>query len=152
MATNPASYLSHAQRVCRLYKRASRHLESWCVMRDKFRYEATLLRARFDEHKDEVDMVKAVKLLKAGEEEFLQRQHPQPYIFPDSPGGTTYERYQAYQHPDWLLDHWHPSERARYPEYFKKREQRLKLVKEAWEKEQREKQDKKYTDDLANIK
>lgn len=42
-------------------------------------------------------MVKATELLRAGEEEFWANQHPQPYIFPDSPGGTSYERYECYK-------------------------------------------------------
>ena len=29
----PAAYLTHQQKVLRLYKRALRHLESWCVHR-----------------------------------------------------------------------------------------------------------------------
>ena len=56
-----------------------------------------LLRDRFDKNKDVKDMVKATELLRAGEEEFLANQHPQPYIFPDSPGGTSYERYEWYK-------------------------------------------------------
>lgn len=56
-----------------------------------------MLRARFDEHKNEKDMVKATRLLKAAEEEFWANQHPQPYLFPDSPGGTSYERYECYK-------------------------------------------------------
>lgn len=65
--------------------------------RDKYRFYACLLRARFDANQSEKDMVKATKMLKAGEEEFWDRQHPQPYIFPDSPGGTSYERYECYK-------------------------------------------------------
>lgn len=42
-------------------------------------------------------MVKATKLLMAAEEEFWEKQHPQPYIFPDAPGGTSYERYDCYK-------------------------------------------------------
>lgn len=68
-----------------------------CRFRDKYRFYACVLRARFDEHKDEKDMVKASKLLKAAEEEFWVNQHPQPYLFPDSPGGTSYERYECYK-------------------------------------------------------
>lgn len=56
-----------------------------------------MLRARFDENKHEKDMVKATMMLKAGEEEFWANQHPQPYLFPDSPGGTSYERYECYK-------------------------------------------------------
>lgn len=67
------------------------------VRRDKYRYFACLLRDRFDRNKDIKDMVKATELLKAGEAEFWASQHPQPYIFPDSPGGTSYERYELYK-------------------------------------------------------
>ncbi|XP_004679656.1 PREDICTED: NADH dehydrogenase [ubiquinone] 1 beta subcomplex subunit 9 [Condylura cristata] len=131
----PAAYLTHQQKVLRLYKRSLRHLESWCIHRDKYRYFACLLRARFDKHKNEKDMVRATQLLRAGEEEFWHKQHPQPYIFPDSPGGTSYERYECYKVPDWCLDTWHPSEKAMYPDYFAKREQWKKLRKESWERE-----------------
>ena len=68
-----------------------------CVCRDKYRYFACLLRERFDKNKDVKDMVKATELLKAGQEEFWAHQHPQPYVFPDSPGGTSYERYECYK-------------------------------------------------------
>lgn len=67
------------------------------VDRDKYRFYACVLRSRFDENKDEKDMVKATLMLKAGEEEFWANQHPQPYLFPDSPGGTSYERYECYK-------------------------------------------------------
>lgn len=48
-------------------------------------------------------MVKATMMLKSGEEEFWANQHPQPYIFPDSPGGTSYERYECYKVSQILL-------------------------------------------------
>uniref|UniRef100_A0A5G2R954 NADH dehydrogenase [ubiquinone] 1 beta subcomplex subunit 9 n=1 Tax=Sus scrofa TaxID=9823 RepID=A0A5G2R954_PIG len=131
----PAAYLTHQQKVLRLYKRALRHLESWCVHRDKYRYFACLMRARFDEHKNEKDMVKATQLLRQAEEEFWYGQHPQPYIFPESPGGTSYERYECYKVPEWCLDDWHPSEKAMYPDYFAKREQWKRLRRESWERE-----------------
>ncbi|MBN3321488.1 NDUB9 dehydrogenase, partial [Atractosteus spatula] len=92
-----SAYLTHQQKVLRLYKKSLRHLESWYIFRDIYRFHACLLRARFDQHKNEKDMVKATLLLKAGEEEFWEKQHPQPYIFPDSPGGTSYERYERYK-------------------------------------------------------
>lgn len=74
------------------------HLTEWFwYFRDKYRFYACMLRARFDENKNEKDMMKATMMLKAGEEEFWTNQHPQPYIFPDSPGGTSYERYECYK-------------------------------------------------------
>ncbi|KAL2308673.1 hypothetical protein Nmel_001732 [Mimus melanotis] len=130
-----AAYLTHQQKVLRLYKKSLRHLESWCIHRDKYRYFACLLRDRFDKNKDVKDMVKATELLKAGEQEFWANQHPQPYIFADSPGGIAYERYEMYKIPEWCLDFWHPSEKAMYPDYFAKREQWKKLQQESWERE-----------------
>uniref|UniRef100_A0A8C8VDX4 NADH dehydrogenase [ubiquinone] 1 beta subcomplex subunit 9 n=1 Tax=Pelusios castaneus TaxID=367368 RepID=A0A8C8VDX4_9SAUR len=136
-----AAYLSHRQKVLRLYKKSLRHLESWIVARDRFRYFACLMRARFDEHKNEKDMVKATKLLKAAEEEFWLYQHPLPYIFPDSPNGIAYERYDGWKAPEWVLDYWHPSEKAMYPDYFAKRERWKKLRLESWEKEVKQLED-----------
>uniref|UniRef100_A0A9J8B7J5 NADH dehydrogenase [ubiquinone] 1 beta subcomplex subunit 9 n=1 Tax=Cyprinus carpio carpio TaxID=630221 RepID=A0A9J8B7J5_CYPCA len=130
-----AAYLTHHQKVLRLYKKSLRHIESWCIFRDKYRFYACLLRARFDENKHEKDMMKATMMLKAGEEEFWANQHPQPYLFPDSPGGTSYERYECYKAPEWCLDHWHPSEKAMYPDYFAKREQWKKLRVQSWDRE-----------------
>lgn len=37
--------------------------------------------------------------------------------------------------PEWVLDHWHPSEKAMYPDYFSKREQWKKLRMQSWDKE-----------------
>ena len=65
--------------------------------RHDYRFHACVLRGRFDDNIAEKDMVKATMLLKTGEEEFWTKQHPSPYIFPDSPGGTSYERYECYR-------------------------------------------------------
>ncbi|TWW59862.1 NADH dehydrogenase [ubiquinone] 1 beta subcomplex subunit 9 [Takifugu flavidus] len=110
-------------------------LEIFEYYRDKYRFYACLLRARFDDNKNEKDMIKATMMLKAGEEEFWANQHPQPYIFPESPGGTSYERYECYKVPEWLLDYWHPSEKAMYPDYFSKRDQWKQLRMKSWNKE-----------------
>ncbi|KAH1181008.1 hypothetical protein KIL84_001942 [Mauremys mutica] len=67
-----AAYLTHQQKVMQLYKRAMRHLESWCIHRDKYRFFACVLRERFEEHKNEKDMVKTVKLLRAAGKNFGQ--------------------------------------------------------------------------------
>lgn len=39
------------------------------------------------------------------------------------------------QVPEWCLDHWHPSEKAMYPDYFAKREQWKKLRAQSWDRE-----------------
>lgn len=51
---------------------------------------------------------------------------------PDSPGGVAYNR--EVRPPDWVLDYWHPLEKAQYPEYFARREQRKQEYVEKWEK------------------
>lgn len=124
--------ISHAARVKSLYKEALRQLQSYYYFRHLYRYHAVLLRARFDENKDELDMVKAKQLLANGEEELFLNRHPQPFKFPNSPGGVAYGRNPLF--PDSALDMWHPLERAQYPEYFARREQRKKEYIERWEK------------------
>lgn len=39
------------------------------------------------------------------------------------------------QIPEWLLNHWHPTEKAMYPDYFSKREQWKQLRMQSWDKE-----------------
>ncbi|XP_072855418.1 NADH dehydrogenase [ubiquinone] 1 beta subcomplex subunit 9 isoform X2 [Pogona vitticeps] len=80
-------------------------------------------------------MVKATQLLMAGEVEFWDSQHPEPLTFPTAPGGVAFERSDTYKIPDWILDQWHPSEKARFPDYFAKREKWKKLRMESWERE-----------------
>lgn len=41
----------------------------------------------------------------------------------------------ALQVPEWLLDYWHPSEKAMYPDYFSKREQWKQLRMKSWNNE-----------------
>ncbi|KAJ0171519.1 hypothetical protein K1T71_013069 [Dendrolimus kikuchii] len=116
-----------------LYKRALRNLEAFYDRRNVYRYQAVLLRARFDRHVKEPDMRKAAELLKNGEEELFLTQHPIPRAFATSAGGVAHQRVVL--PPDWVLDYWHPLEKAHYPEYFKKREQRKKEFIAMWEKE-----------------
>uniref|UniRef100_A0A8C2L983 NADH dehydrogenase [ubiquinone] 1 beta subcomplex subunit 9 n=1 Tax=Cricetulus griseus TaxID=10029 RepID=A0A8C2L983_CRIGR len=134
--------LSEAPALCS----QCRQHQTVTYLREKYRYFACLLRARFEEHKNEKDMMKATQLLQEAEEEFWQNQHPQPYIFPDSPGGTSYERYECYKVPEWFLDYWHPSEKAVYPDYFSKREQWKKLRMESWEREVKQLQEETPSD------
>ncbi|CAG9792745.1 unnamed protein product [Diatraea saccharalis] len=124
---------THSQKVCSLYKRVLRNLEAFYDRRNVYRYQAVLMRARFDKNAKETDMRKAVELLRQGEEELFSQIHPLPKKFATSPGGVAYER--VVQSPDWVLDYWHPLEKAQYPEYFKKREQRKKEFMAMWEKE-----------------
>lgn len=51
-----------------------------------------------------------------------------------SPEGIGYNRYGTC--PDWVFDYWHPLEKAQYPYFFARREQRkleyLKLYEEEY--------------------
>ncbi|GLH04155.1 NADH dehydrogenase [ubiquinone] 1 beta subcomplex subunit 9 [Gryllus bimaculatus] len=119
-----AEVISHSRRVCSLYKRALRCLECYYDKRFIFRYQATLMRDRFEQNKDIKDMRIAKELLLKGEEELF---------IPLSPGGVAYAR--TVNPPDWVLDYWHPLEKAQYPQYFACREQRKKEFIELWEKQ-----------------
>ncbi|CAH1780491.1 unnamed protein product [Owenia fusiformis] len=122
---------SHAQKVCSLYKKALRECQNWHYFPHLYRYHQVVMRARFDENKDVVDMVKAKQLLEEGEAELWERKHPQPFKFTDSPGGVAYGREAP--PPDWLLDTWTPLEKARYPEYFARREIRKEEYIKRWQ-------------------
>jgi NADH dehydrogenase (ubiquinone) 1 beta subcomplex subunit 9 len=48
-------------------------------------------------------------------------------------GGNAYGRESVT--PDWVLDYWHPLEKAQYPDYFATREKRKEEYIRMWEKE-----------------
>merc|ERR1712212_86784 len=121
-----------SRRVCSLYKRSLRNLESWYDRRHMYRYQAVLMRDRFDKNRDVKDLRVAQQLLEEGEKELFNYMHYQPRKFPLSPGGVAYER--VVDAPDWVLDYWHPMEKAAYPDYFARREQRKLEYIEWWEK------------------
>jgi len=127
--------ISHARKVRSLYKQAVRTIQAHYESFDRYeyRYHAVLLRARFDENKNEIDLRKAKKLLLDGQKELFLKSHPLPMAFPNSPGGVAYQRH--FPAPDWILDTWHPFEKAQYPEYFAQREIRKKEHIERWEKQ-----------------
>lgn len=119
-----------------------------------YRYEATILRDRFDQNRNVKDVAKLQKILQESEKELFEKQHYQPikcicnslvflvswsavnnlpfFLVPYSPGGVAYGR--TLESPDWVLDYWQEEEKARFPEYFAKREQRKKEYVTYWEK------------------
>ncbi|RZF39826.1 hypothetical protein LSTR_LSTR000474 [Laodelphax striatellus] len=128
----PLRIPSHAQKVCSLYKRALRCLESHTPDRPLMRYKAVLLRDRFERNRCEKDAVKATKYLLDGEKELFENAHHQPKVFAASAGEVLWNRYGV--SPDSVLDYWHPLEKAQYPEYFARREQRKRQMEQWWEK------------------
>ncbi|XP_057655071.1 NADH dehydrogenase [ubiquinone] 1 beta subcomplex subunit 9 [Diorhabda carinulata] len=131
MSGSLTGLITHKARVQSLYKRSLRMLENWYDRREVYRYYAVLMRQRFDENKKISDIRIAKDLIAKGEAELFDKQHWHPRKFPESPGGVAYGR--EVPPPDWVLDYWHPLEKAQYPEYFARREQRKKEYVKLWE-------------------
>uniref|UniRef100_A0A1A9ZHA4 NADH dehydrogenase [ubiquinone] 1 beta subcomplex subunit 9 n=1 Tax=Glossina pallidipes TaxID=7398 RepID=A0A1A9ZHA4_GLOPL len=129
----PSGIVTHTRQVCSLYKRALRNLESWYDRREIYRYRAVLLRKRFDDNRNVKDMAVAACLLEEGEKELFNTMHYQPLKKANSPGGCAFER--EVELPDWMFDYWHPLEKAQYPEFFAKREERKQQFVAWWEKQ-----------------
>lgn len=51
-----------------------------CSIRTNFRFNAVLMRDRFDRNKDIKDMRVARTLVEEGEAELFAKQHPQPFL------------------------------------------------------------------------
>lgn len=51
----------------------------------------------------------------------------------NSAGGVAFEREVT--PPDWVLDYWHPLEKAQFPDYFARREKRKQEYIQMWEKQ-----------------
>ncbi|KAM3188191.1 hypothetical protein ACTXT7_000770 [Hymenolepis weldensis] len=134
----PPAYLRtklipHAQQVCNLYKAALYNIKAQKLDNFEYRYEAVLLRARFDQNRNVTDTKQAKKLLDDGWKELQKNKAAFPYLYPTSPGGVAYERYDYHQ-PDYFLDLWHPLEKQQYPDYFALREKRKAEFMERWKK------------------
>jgi len=128
----PREILTHSQRVCRLYKKAYRTMESWAVERYHFRFNAVVLRARFDESRSIKDIRILAQMLEDGEKECWREQHYDPSIFKGDPGGIVYSREAVA--PDWVMDQWHPWEKVQTLDVCQKREQLKKEFNEYYEK------------------
>lgn len=90
------------------------------------------MRARFDENRNIKDAREVQTIIEEGEREIFMKQHPQPRKFANSPGGVAFEREVIV--PDWIVDYWHPLEKAQYPDYFARREERKKEYLANWDK------------------
>ena len=91
-----------------------------------------ICRSKFDANKDIKDVRLAKQLLLEGQEWLFKNEHPVLKRFPYSVGGCAYQRDAVI--PDWVLDYWDPIEKAFYPKYFAKREQRKKDYIEFYKK------------------
>ncbi|CAG4939438.1 NADH dehydrogenase [ubiquinone] 1 beta subcomplex subunit 9-like [Colias croceus] len=125
---------THSQKVCTLYKTACRLIESYYVARFIIRYHQVLLRKQFDDNKCVTDPKEQRLLLRVGQNEVFAKKYPfPPQKFPRSiglAGGVAYSRVVT--PPDWILDYWHPLEKAQYPDYFARRECRKAEYIKKW--------------------
>jgi len=127
----PMPILTHAQRVCRLYKKSLRTLEDWNPRRDELRFNAAVLRARFDETRSEQDMRIQAKRLEDGEKEWIQQQHYDPLFLKNDPGGICYQRDVPIH--DWLFDLYHPWEKVQLRDFFATRDELRKEYEQYFE-------------------
>ncbi|CAG0897092.1 unnamed protein product, partial [Cyprideis torosa] len=117
--------VTHTQKVCALYKKALRLIiEQYYHDIALLRYHSVHLRRRFELNRDIQDVRLAKKLLEEGWKEAEKYMTPWPIVFPHSPGGVAYER--RFPRADYIIDYWHPLEKAMFPDYFARREQRKK--------------------------
>merc|ERR1711997_327331 len=126
----PLQIVTHAQRVCRLYKKAMRTTNDYFFERHLVRYEQVLLRQRFEETRKEKDMRKLAAMLEEAEIEHRKMKSFDPFIFRDDEGGIIYHREPHIR--DLMVDHWHPWEKANYIDYFTKREELKKEMVDYW--------------------
>ncbi|KAL3318568.1 ndufb9, NADH-ubiquinone oxidoreductase [Cichlidogyrus casuarinus] len=124
--------IPHAQRVCQLYKLCLYDLKMKCNGVLDYRYKAVLMRQRFEQNRNIMDEVKAKKVLEEAWREYEAKKSPYNFHYPTSPGGACYERITPQL--DFRVDMWHPTQKALYPDYFARREQRKKEFRERWAK------------------
>lgn len=107
-------------------------MEDWANDRAEFRFNVTMLRARFDETRKEKDMRLLAQQLIDGEKELAANIHEDPKIFKNDPGGICFRR----EHPvhDMLFDTYHPWERAQMREFYDNREKLKAEYDEYFEK------------------
>ncbi|XP_015787933.1 NADH dehydrogenase [ubiquinone] 1 beta subcomplex subunit 9 [Tetranychus urticae] len=114
--------LTHKQKVLSLYKQALHVIRFSCDDFFEAKEKALELRQRFEAAKDVKDYRVAKQMLEKGQEELRLAREIEDFNYTFSVGGTGYQ--QEPSRNDVLLDYWHPLEKAMYPYYFARREQR----------------------------
>mmetsp|Transcript_23054 Transcript_23054/g.51225 ORF Transcript_23054/g.51225 Transcript_23054/m.51225 type:complete len:156 (+) Transcript_23054:52-519(+) len=92
----PIVKLSHRNEVCRIYRNALRECFNWAESREIFLDAATEVRERFDANKGvPADSPAVKKIISDAYKELEFHKHPDPYVNPHMPGGTSYMRNPA---------------------------------------------------------
>jgi len=101
------SPLAHRQHVCHLYRRTLKLELDWAVIRSMWYDRAETIRERFRDNIEETNTLRIEKLVLEAEEHLAKYAHPNPYLFIDSAGGSSYQRNTP--PPKYTLEHgWAP--------------------------------------------
>lgn len=104
------------------------------MFRLECRYRQIKIRQEFDKYMDLKDMREIKRLMDEQEEKLKPIYGEEEIKYPFSVGGIAFQR--EFEVPDAVLDHWHPLQKAQYPEFFAKREELkeeyLKLYEETY--------------------
>lgn len=88
----PQPLVPHTTQVTRLYRRALRSVADHYWQRAQQRQKQILVREKFDAYKHETNP-EAIEMLIAQTEALLAEfAHFQPYVHPEAPGGSKWER------------------------------------------------------------
>lgn len=127
---------SHTRKVCSLYKLLCRDPYFRDLDHFEIRFKRLQIRAMFDKNKNIKDMREAKLLLEQGEQFFRENGHYDQFygqpLHPFSKEGISYNR--ELHSPDYVMDWYHPLEKARFPYYFSKREAMKDEYLKVWRK------------------
>lgn len=131
-------YISHTRRVMSLYKKMCRDLYYHEVDYFEVRFKQLQIRKKFEDNMHIKDMRKAKMLLEEAEADFksnimhpAHQYDPRPF-HPFSKWGISENREKMV--PDYVMDWYHPLEKAQYPYFFAKREQMKDEYLTVWKK------------------
>jgi NADH dehydrogenase (ubiquinone) 1 beta subcomplex subunit 9 len=125
----PIAQITHRQVVCRMYRQALREAFNWAESRKLFLEEASVIRARFDANKSLdagiasrhffspllsslllSDSPLVARILQETEAELIECSHPDPYLNPHMPGGSSFMRNPAmpleFVYPSGIPEHY----------------------------------------------
>ncbi|KZP04572.1 NDUFB9, NADH-ubiquinone oxidoreductase [Athelia psychrophila] len=83
---------AHRLYVKSLYRRTLKNELDWIVRRDIWRAKALQVRAEFEANRNVHDPRSLAIILEKAEASLASKLHPDPYIDPEMPGGTKWER------------------------------------------------------------
>lgn len=111
MSGSVSKAASHASRVRTAYRRILKSHLNWGIMRSQFYVLAEHTRAAFDANRGLTNVSAAARALEDAEAFAAVNTHPDPYVIPELPGGTKYQRNAP---PPIEIEHMHPHELLRY--------------------------------------